>query len=86
MLRQLLTLMAVICGFTLSAAPVQASPTSVVSVVQAAERGDCIVQGSRPIQLVEVSATGPAARRPCERTVLIVQVPTVMLRIDRAHE
>jgi len=86
MLRQLLTLLAVISGFTLSASPVQATPASVVSVVQAAERGECIVQGSRPIQLTEISATGPRAKRPCERTVLIVQVPTVMLRVDRSRE
>jgi hypothetical protein len=86
MLRQLLTLLAVISGFTLTASPVQAAQASAVSIVQAAERSDCIVQGSRPIQLVETSAAGPQTRLPCERPVLVVYTPTVMLRVDRSRE
>ena len=86
MLRQLLTLLAVISGFTLTASPVHAAAASVVSVAQAAERSDCVVQGTRPVQLAESFATWPQLRRPCQRPVLIVQVPTVMLRVDRSRE
>jgi len=86
MLRQLLTLLAVISGFTLAASPVLAAEASVVSVAQAAERADCAVQGTRPIQLADTAAFGAIKRQPCARPVLIVPVPTVMLRVDRAHE
>jgi len=86
MLRQLLTLLAVISGFTLSASPVQAAQASVVTVVQVADRADCVVQGTRPIQMAETGALGAIKRQPCTRTVLIVQIPTVMLRVDRSRE
>jgi hypothetical protein len=86
MLRQLLTLLAVISGFTLTASPVSASQASAVSVMQAAERADCVVQGTRPIQLSETARFGAINRQPCTRTVLVVQVPTVMLRVDRSRE
>ena len=86
MLRQLLTLLAVISGFTLSASPVHATQASVVAVTQAAERADCVVQGTRPIQLADMAAFGAIRRQPCERPVMVVQVPTVMLRVDRSRE
>ena len=86
MLRQLLTLMAVICGFTLTAQPVLAAQSNVVSVAQAAERADSAVQGTRPAQLAETIEFGPSAFRPSEQPTLVVQVPTVMLRVDRSRE
>lgn len=86
MLRKLLTLLAVISGFTLTASPVQAAQASAVSVMQAAERADCVVQGTRPIQLAETAAFRANNRQGCTRPVLIVQVPTVMLRVDRSRE
>lgn len=86
MLRQLLTLLAVISGFTLTASPVQAAQASVVSIVQTAERGECVAQGARPMQLVEKSATASQLISPCERIVLVVHIPTVMLRVDRSRE
>ena len=86
MLRQLLTLLAVISGFTLTAQPVLAAQANVVSVVAAVDRADCVVQGTRPIQISDHAAVGPSTRRPCERPVLRVQIPTVMLRVDRSRE
>jgi hypothetical protein len=86
MLRKLLTLLAVISGFTLTASPVHAAQGQAVSVMQTAERADCVVQGTHPIQLADTATFGANNRQPCTRPVLIVQVPTVMLRVDRSRE
>jgi len=86
MLRQLLTLLAVLSGFTLAAGPVTPAQASVVSVAQMAERSDCVVAGARPVELVGAMVDKRSAKVACPRPVLVIHVPAVMLRVDRSRE
>ena len=86
MLRQLLTLIAVISGFTLAAQPVRAADADVVSMVQAADQADCTTVGTRPAQQVETQASHGSAMWPCAHSAITICLPTVQLQADRAHE
>ena len=87
MLRQLLTLFAVISGFTLVAEPVRAADADVVSMAQAVDQAACDAVSTRPLQATQTRvARVQLAKRPCSQPDFIVWVPTVQLRIDRAHE
>lgn len=87
MLRQLLTLLAVISGFTLAAAPVSAADAQSVSVAAAQAGQDCQTVVNLPLQLSAPALNQRAVEpRPCPRPILIVVTPTVQLQADRARE
>ena len=86
MLRQLLTLLAVISGFTLAATPVSAADARAVSIAALQEKEDCkpVVHG--PLQYGAQDQQQPAdAKKPCKKPV-VVTAPPVMLHADRARE
>lgn len=87
MLRQLLTLLAVLTGLTATVAPVQALDLG-ARAVQVAEQGGLVAV--EPDASVAAQAVTPrrAERREAARPrpVILIQTPTVMLQADRAHE
>ncbi|WP_156169903.1 hypothetical protein [Aurantiacibacter luteus] len=86
MLRQLLTLLAIISGFTLAAEPVSASDLRDVSVAAAAQDlADCRPVVVAPMQLGQAREQDRTDSRRCQRRV-VVAAPAVQLRADRAHE
>jgi len=86
MLRQLLTLLAVISGFTLAAEPVSAADVRAVSVA-AAEQADCTPVVTAPLQFGTVRRSRSTSQSlPCPQRPVIVVSPPVMLQIDRARE
>lgn len=87
MLRQLLTLLAVISGLTLVAEPARALDADVVSMVQAsAEQGDCTVTVGPPLQLSEAGLALASTAKPCKNVAIVVVTPPVQLKADRARE
>lgn len=87
MLRQLLTLLAVLTGLTATVAPVQALDLR-ARAVQVAEQGGLVAAQADD----QVAARGVAPRRADRREpahprpVIVIQTPTVMLQADRARE
>ena len=87
MLRQLLTLLAVISGFTLAAEPVAAAQGAVISVAVADQQAECAPVVSAPLQLTQMrQANRTQQANPCPRRPVIVVVPPVQIQADRAHE
>ena len=87
MLRQLLTLLAVLSGFTLAAEPVSAAQGAVVSVASAGEAADCRPVVNAPMQLAATRQIGIGSpNRRCVRRPVVVTPPTVQLQVDRARE
>ena len=86
MLRQLLTLIAVISGLTLAAEPVRAADADVVSMVQATDQADSAVIGAHSLQPAEAPASHGTAMRPSTHAASTICQPTVQLQADRAHE
>lgn len=86
MLRQLLTLLALISGLGLAATPAVAAQASVVSVAASGDTDNCQAIITQPL---EYSAASPAHLRtqsPCKPKPIIVWTPTVQLKADRARE
>lgn len=86
MLRQLLTLLAVITGMTLTVAPAESARASEISVTAAAHSHDCERIVSVPMHIGVPHKRQPAQRQKCPKAVVTVWVPTIMLGIDRARE
>lgn len=86
MLRQLLTLLALISGLGLSAQPALAAEASVISEAAAANVEDCQAVVQQPLQLTVAAERQREYARPCDRRPVIVYVPTVQLQADRARE
>ncbi|RPF72561.1 hypothetical protein [Aurantiacibacter spongiae] len=86
MLRQLLTLLAVISGLTLAAEPVGPAQASVISIATSAETDACKPVTVPTLQVSREPATRRDDGRRCRQRVPNGRVPTVMLRADRAHE
>lgn len=85
MLRQFLTLLAVISGLTLVAEPARALGSDVVSIAEAA---DCQseIKGISPDQgLSEAAAQAERAEAPAHM-LAVPAPPAVILQADRAHE
>ena len=87
MLRQLLTLLAVFTGLTAAVEPARALHTGVQTVHLTESAAACQVQSGA------IAERGQERRQRieerdkfCTRPVLVISTPTVMLRIDRAHE
>lgn len=87
MLRQLLTLLAVLTGLTATVAPVQALDMG-VRAVQVADQAGLAAVGAEQSVAVQTITPRRAERRETvrPRPVILVQTPTVMLKADRAHE
>ncbi len=85
MLRQMLTLLAVISGLTLVAEPARALDADIISIAEAAD-SQCDIKGTAPAQL----SIGVIARaeqdRPCRKVRVVIWIPPVMLQADRAWE
>jgi hypothetical protein len=87
MLRQLLTILAVLTGLTASVAPAQALDmgTRAVQVAEQVSVNQAQTRRSTP-RLMEARRR-PETREPARPLpVLPVQTPTVMLQVDRARE
>lgn len=87
MLRQLLTLLAVISGFTLAAEPVAAAQGAVVSVAASSEAAD---QQPSSYMLAEqlsiVDRRSAQTFEPAGQRIAIGHAPSVRLQADRARE
>ncbi len=86
MLRQLLTLLALISGLGLATTPAVAAQANVVSVAAMADSEDCKSTASRPLELVSIVAGARDARKPCKPRPMVVWTPTVQLQVDRSRE
>ena len=86
MLRQLLTLLALVSGFGLASTPAVAAQASVVSVAAMAEAGDCQTTAPGPLEVLGTSAATRGDSKPCKPKPIIVWTPTVQLQADRARE
>ncbi|MXO72392.1 hypothetical protein [Alteraurantiacibacter buctensis] len=87
MLRQLLTLLAVLTGLTATVAPVQALDLG-ARAVQVAEQGGLVSVEADASVAAQATAPRRAERRDTvrQRPVILIQTPAVMLQADRAHE
>ena len=88
MLRQLLTVLAILTGLAAAGAPAQASMTDVASVrlVQTAELATkCVVPSSGPAFTAQAPAKD-GVKKPCPVPLPPVVLPPVMLKADRALE
>lgn len=86
MLRQILTLFAVITGLGLAAQPAVALAADVVSVAQAADSAEQDLAGvplSQPSQRTATYIAPATPRRACH---VPVWAPAVIIQVDRAHE
>jgi hypothetical protein len=86
MLRQLLTLLAVITGLGLSAQPAVAAEVSVVTVAASGQSETCQPIVARPLMLATGAASRTSQARPCRPAPVVVITPTVQLQADRARE
>lgn len=87
MLRQLLTLLAILSGLTLAAEPVSAAEGAVVSVASTDQNTDCQPILAAPAQLVAARQIGVGSPDvPCINRPAVVTPPTVQLQADRARE
>lgn len=87
MLRQLLTLLAVLSGFTLAAEPVAAADVRAVSVAAAQANEDCPRVVVAPLQLgLEAPDQRAEVQTRCRPSGVVVVTPPVQLKADRAHE
>ena len=81
MLRQLLTLFALISGLGLTATPAVAAQANVVSVAAAGQPAT-----TQPIQLMRETPRNQHKRQGCGHQPVIIWTPTVQLQADRARE
>ena len=86
MLRQLLTLFALISGLGFAATPAVAAHASVVSVAAAGETEDRQAVVSGPLELVHNLSSRHAATQSGPSNPIFVTVPTVQIRVDRSRE
>lgn len=87
MLRQLLTILALFSGLATVAEPAHAARlASAVESTASAVQASCtaIRAQSRIDGVAHSEAASPEAM--CPRPTLTIYIPTIMLRIDRAHE
>ena len=86
MLRQLLTLLALISGLGLTATPAVAAQANVVSVAAAGETADCQPVTTQPMQLMRETPRNQQKQQACGQHPVIIWTPTVQLQADRARE
>lgn len=88
MLRQLLTLLAVLSGLTATVTPAHALETGVQAVELAQDGASCIAKAAVHSEDWNEVFTRITDDRQnfCPRPIITISTPTVMLRVDRAHE
>ena len=89
MFRKFLTLIALCVGFASVAEPARAAIATVESVqlMERAATTGCVQAAARVPQFVRVEALNRQKQaQPCAQPTVVVIVPTIMLRIDRARE
>lgn len=86
MLRQLLTLLALISGLGLATTPAVAAQASVVSVAAAGAAEDCQAVSAQPLEFTRGKPLRQRTQAPCTPKPVIVWTPTVQLQVDRARE
>ena len=86
MLRQILTLFAVISGLGLTAQPTSVLAADVVSVAQAAESAEHELAGVPLAQPSERTAHHVVPATPRRQISVPLWAPAVLIRVDRAHE
>ena len=88
MLRQLLTMLAVLTGLTATAVPAHALETGVQAVEMAQDGANCAVQAMVPSGDWSEASTDILADRQnfCPRPIILIDTPTVQLQADRARE
>jgi len=87
MLRQLLTILAVLTGLTATVAPAQALDMGTRAVVVAEQAGAVAAQNALAVTRTQSPARRPDPREPVRpRPVIVIHTPTVMLQADRARE
>ncbi len=88
MLRQLLTLLAVFGGLTVSIEPAQALEAGVQTVQQVQDGATCAVQQDAISRLSDsyLRQVDNAREDFCRAPVLAITTPTIMLKADRARE
>lgn len=88
MLRQLLTLLALISGLAATGAPAQTHVTNVqnVRLVAAAELAAKCTTTASTLALKPAPETGGRAKSPCPTPRPTIVLPPVILGVDRAHE
>ena len=88
MLRQLLTLLAILTGLTATGAPAHAHVADVESVrlVAAVELASKCATPSSGVALAPRPETTERAKSPCPKPRPTIVLPPVMLGVDRAHE
>lgn len=88
MLRQLLTLLAVISGLAATGAPAQAHAMDVenVRLVAAAEQAAKCAAPISGMALAPRPERTKRAKSPCPKPRPMIVLPPVMLRVDRALE
>lgn len=89
MIRQLLTLLAVLTGLTTVVAPAHAMHAGVQAVEVTQDAGTCNVHSGvlamaahKAMQRLDA----PQQRRECTRPTVVVTAPPVMMQVDRARE
>ena len=90
MMRQLLTLIAILTGLTALGAPAQAR-MSAIDDVQVQVAGDAAAACSSAQILARAAPAGPLGRGVgqasfCPRPSMVIVIPPVMLQADRARE
>lgn len=86
MLRQLLTLLALVSGLGLATTPAVAAQASVVSIASAGSAEDCQTSARQQVQQAPRSATGRSTAAASILKPADVLMPTVQLQADRARE
>lgn len=86
MLRQLLTLLALISGLGFTASPAVAAQADIVSVAAAGEAADCQTITAQPVEFYRGFSRAQRGQSPCSPKPIIVWTPTVQLQADRARE
>lgn len=88
MIRQLLTLLAVLTGLTTAVAPAHALGAGVQAVEMAQEAGTCHVHPGVLALAAEESIHPRSApqRVACPPPVILMAAPSVIVQVDRARE
>lgn len=86
MLRQLLTLLALISGLGLAATPATAAHANVVSVAATSDTAECPTITTQPLQHSLGLMKAERTQQPCKPKPVIIWTPTVQLQVDRARE
>ena len=89
MLRQLLTILAILTGLVVAGAPAQAAQVNGVATVRLVAKAELATKCTLPSSGPALAPTAPlkdGSKSPCPRPRPPVVLPPVMLGVDRALE